>query len=257
VLFYGAKKMIKFVASLFALTFAVTCVHGSQTVDWSSVTTDTTTPDTFTVQQGNVLVTLSGLTGASFAPTGPEVINNTDLANQVSSSTSPILSSVNGVISTYGIFSNSNKPVTYTIQFLDPGQVSGVTLNLMNITGIDDVQYHHSYSDIVDFGNQVPQVSYLGADDTFANGKLTGNQPLQYDYGVGAFSSVFYSGPIPNNTISFTVETSTPNYDQNFVDIGLGGISYDPVPETTPLAIALGAVAVGSLLMVRRNRRTA
>jgi len=249
--------MIKFVGSLFAFALTVTCVQGSQTVDWSSATTNTPTPDTFKVQQGNVLVTLSGLTGADFAPTGPEVANDTDLASQVNSSTPPIISSVNGVISTYGIFSNSNKPVTYTIRFLDPGQVSDVTLNLLNITGFNDVQYGHSYSDIVDFGNQVPQVSYLGPDDTFANGKLTGNQPLQYDYGVGAFSSVFYSGPIPNNTITFAVETSTPDYPYNFTDVGLGGLSYDPVPETTPLAIALGAITVGSLLMVRRNRRTA
>jgi hypothetical protein len=130
-------------------------------------------------------------------------------------------------------------------------------LNLLNITGFDDVQYDHSYSDVVDFGNQVPKVSYLGADDTFANGKLTGNQPLQYDYGIGAFSSVFYSGPILNNTITFTVETSTPDYPYNFTDVGLGGLSYDPVPETTPPATALGAITVGSLLMVRRNRRTA
>jgi hypothetical protein len=250
-------KKIQFVGSLFAFALTAICVHASETVDWSAATTNTPTPDTFTVQQGNVLVTLSGLTGATFAPTGPEVANNADLANQVNSNTPPIISSVNGVISTYGIFSNANQPVTYTIKFLDPGQVSGVTLNLMNITGLDDVQFGHSYSDIVDFGNQVPQVSYLGADDTFANGKLTGNQPTQYDYGTGAFSSVFYSGPIPNNTITFTVETSTPDYPYNFVDVGLGGISYDPVPETTPLVMCLGAVVVGSLLMVRRTRRTA
>jgi hypothetical protein len=68
---------------------------------------------------------------------------------------------------------------------------------------------------------------------------------------------VFYSGPIPNNTITFTVETSTPDYPYNFADVGLGGISYDPVPETSPLAIGLGAVAIGSFLMVRRIRRTA
>jgi hypothetical protein len=96
----------------------------------------------------------------------------------------------------------------------------------------------------------------VGADDTFAGGKLFGSQPNQYDHGVGAFNSVFYSGPIPNNTITFTVETSTPGDAYNFVDVGLGNISYDPVPETIPLAVGLGTVVLG-LVAVGRVRRTA
>ena len=243
--------MIKFVSSLFAFALMAICVRGSQTVDWSSATTNTPTPDTFTVQQGDVLVTLSGLSGASFEPTGPEVLNNNNLANQVNNNTPPIISSVSGVTSTYGIFSNSNQPVTYTIKFLDPGQVSDVALNLMDVTGLAGYYY-----DIVDFDGLVPTVSNLGSDDAFANGKLFGNQPNQYDYGVGAFDSVFYSGPIPNNAITFTVETSTPGDAYNFVDVGLGNISYDPVPETTPLAVGFGTVILG-VVAARRVRFTA
>ena len=179
------------------------------------------------------------------------MLNNNDLANQVNDNTPPIISSVNGVTSTYGIFSNSNPPVTHTIKFLNPLPVSDVALNLMDVTGLAGYYY-----DIVDFGGLVPTVSNLGLDDAFANGKLFGNQPNQYDYGVGAFDSVFYSGPIPNNAITFTVETSTPGDAYNFVDVGLGNISYDPVPETTPLAVGFGTVVLG-VVAARWVRRTA
>lgn len=232
--------------------------RASVTLNWDAVPQGTlqkqnavyTTGPDFTA----VDITIAGSNGAVPFRFGPAGLQTPAVTNTLFGGGNPSDSSLSTVANF--LPSGSGAPtVTFTIDFFGFKQgVKDVSFQLFNVSAVK----HGSVlaQDVVTFNTA--GLSLTGSKDNVVTGNtVTGTGQTIPGASNGAFSNVTVkSGSMPLHEIVFTF-TQLPA-DMPFLSgIGLGDISFTPVPEVGQLAIGLVACMLGGLWLLKGRRERA
>ncbi len=246
------KLWILGLAAGFGLT-GLTAQASVVTLDWNNVTQGTLSKsgsaytDVINLNGGQVKVTETFTGGANATRFGTSNIQTPAVTNTVFQGG---LAPGSSNLSTVSTFTSTGSLVTFTIDFLGGFKqgVSNVNFSLFDVDSNDATKF----VDQVTF--KTGGLTLVGSKDNVVTGNTVTGVKAASNFGAGSADGnvKVSSGNLPLKEIVFTYGSTGPN--PSLHGLGLGNISFTPVPEVGQLAIGLAACALGVLAL--RNKRS-
>jgi hypothetical protein len=233
------------------------------TLNWNDVTQGTLTKsgpaytELVPVGGGDVKVSVQGSTSTTLEKFGAGSIQTPAVTSTIFNGGLPASESSN--LSTVADFHpsavDSDPTVTFTINFLGYAHgVSDVTFSLFDVDANDATHF----VDRVTF--LTPGVGLTGSADNVISGPsgnvVTGTHGSpNTGPGSGDGNVLVKYGTLPSNQITFVFDN--PSGKEALHGIGIGNISFTPVPEASQLAMGLAACALGAFWLRKTGQRRA